>query len=420
MAARTHTLLNVCSVLALATSLAGCASMVNNGNQTSKLIVKGSESAYCEFKNNEYINKVGFQETGSVNLERSARPLLAECWGDEGRYTKMRLTPALTKETALNTSTGILPGLGYDMFAGGMWRWPDPIIVDFRAIETDPATPAVAWPDSKLADARDEQATATTELLAESALNPAQSILPYDAAPLPPADAVKYISSIGRLPVEATAPQTTTNSLVATPASKGRMQPIASPEDFEKPDPKPVKKTKPKPKIKKVAETTPSTTAEQTLPETTAAAVTSTQTTLETPKPVEPKPEAVAEKPATETPAQTTTTPSTKTSSSAPAEPKIETIMAQPSSAGIVAEPSTSSVVTTTTAVTSTTTTTTAETPPAAPAPTAPVKANIPSVTPPGTPPAAKTEAEQGSTLLQLNDGTTPTGANDVPENLRL
>ena len=243
----------IVSVFGVGLLLAGCATAVNNSNQTVNLIVRGSDSAYCEFKNGEYINKVGFHGTGTTNFERSRKNLTAECWGDDNRYKKFTLSSALAKETALDAGTGLIPGLAYDMFGGGMWVWPDPVIVDFRNIETDPAKPQPKWPNEVLEPIN--KTADMSDTVTSQALNPAKNVIPTDA-PRPPAEAVKYLSSIGKLPVEAKIQDKT----IASNASKGKMQPIVSPEDFEKPvtakPKKIVKKTKPA-VVKSAASVTP-------------------------------------------------------------------------------------------------------------------------------------------------------------------
>ncbi len=181
--------------------LSACSTVVNQSSQPVDVVVRGSRYADCSLYTKNYRNT--FRAPGKVVLERSRYDLNVDCLGEEGRRTKFSLSPGMTKETAYNVSNGVVPGGAYDALSGGMWAYPDPIIVDFRTTDDVPQ-PAPQWPPVTVSDPLPETAVGTANLA------------PAPGTPL-------YMTSDG-----------------------WRMRPVQSPEDFytpqEKPKAKAVKK----------------------------------------------------------------------------------------------------------------------------------------------------------------------------------
>lgn len=181
--------------------LSACSTVVNQSSQPVDVVVRGSRYADCSLYTKNYRNT--FRAPGKVVLERSRYDLNVDCLGEEGRRTKFSLSPGMTKETAYNVTNGVVPGGAYDALSGGMWAYPDPIIVDFRTTDDVPQ-PAPQWPPVTVSDPLPETAVGTANLA------------PAPGTPL-------YMTSDG-----------------------WRMRPVQSPEDFytpqEKPKAKAVKK----------------------------------------------------------------------------------------------------------------------------------------------------------------------------------
>lgn len=135
---RTKVLLGLTTLL-----LAGCGSLVNGGSQTVDVVVKGSPSAFCNFTTSVFKNSGNFPH--KLTLERSREPLLAECYGEQNLYKKFEIKPIAQPEgTAGNVANGTtFLGLSADALTGGLWAYPDPLIVDFRVVDE---APKEVWP----------------------------------------------------------------------------------------------------------------------------------------------------------------------------------------------------------------------------------------------------------------------------------
>lgn len=308
-------------MLGTALTLAGCATVANTSNQMVDLQVRGSDSAYCVFENGDYKNAVGFHGTGTVTLERSRKALNVQCWGDAGRYKKFEMTPSLAKETAYDVGTGILPGVAYDMFGGGMWTWDSPLYIDFREVHTDPETPQPAWPPEAIEPI--VKNTGDGDVLSESLLDPTLG----GSNPRPPAEASKFLSSIGALPVEGNVPE---QSLTQKP------KPVLSEEDFAKPHPK--KAHKAKKKAAKPADTKPmADTKEDTKP----AATSEVKPAAETETTPPALPATTQEKPAETKPTVETSVVTPATTETATPETKSDAPAATDAAPAPVTEPAT-------------------------------------------------------------------------------
>lgn len=137
---RTKVLLGLTTLL-----LAGCGSVIHGENQTVDVIIKGSPSAFCNFSTSVFRNSGNFPN--KLNLERSREPLQAECYGEQNLYKKFEIKPIAQKEGTLgNVANGTtFLGLSVDAFSGGLWAYPDPLIVDFRVVDTAPKD---VWPQN--------------------------------------------------------------------------------------------------------------------------------------------------------------------------------------------------------------------------------------------------------------------------------
>jgi len=223
-----------------ALSLSACGSIMNGSTQTVDVVVKGSANAYCEFTTSRFKNAGTFPN--KMTLERSRENLIAKCQGEQNKTTTFEIPSTMTASGTLgNAPTGVIPGITYDASSGGLWTYPDPIIVDFRANPLDKKE--VAWPENT-ADAQvDATRIGTAAIMApapvrmqpiqDDQLNPA---LPATHAPLAKTEVIdavrlatdKQAAAPAVVKVETT---TTTTTATAAPAKITPMKPIISPED---------------------------------------------------------------------------------------------------------------------------------------------------------------------------------------------
>lgn len=138
---RTKILLGMATLL-----LAGCGSLINGENQTVDVVVKGSPSAFCNFSTSVFRNSGNFPN--KLNLERSREPLQAECYGEQNLYKKFEIKPIAQPEGTVGNVANATTffGLSVDAFSGGLWAYPDPLVVDFRVVQSDKKAD---WPENK-------------------------------------------------------------------------------------------------------------------------------------------------------------------------------------------------------------------------------------------------------------------------------
>lgn len=197
-------------------ALAGCSTITNGGTQNVDVVVKGSPAAFCVFTNGTATNSGTFPN--KMVVERSHQPLKAECYGEQNLYKKFEVAAVMSKNATLgNATTGVGPGLGYDLVSGGAWYYPSPIIVDFRVIETAPKD---IWPDNKV-DA--------------AGVGTAKIVKPQPAHMSPVLDEALDPSQGGAPVVKRPAPVSSSGSAAPLPLVGGQtgamMKPVASPQD---------------------------------------------------------------------------------------------------------------------------------------------------------------------------------------------
>src|SRR6187402_3884522 len=129
-------------------ALSACGTIMNGGDQTVDVVVKGSPTAFCEFTTPHFRNEGHFPN--KLVLERSRDDLKADCKGEQNRHVSFVVPTRLTTEgTVGNIPTGVVPGAAYDLGTGGSWAYPDPIIVDFRTVGDGPKP---EWPGDVTVD----------------------------------------------------------------------------------------------------------------------------------------------------------------------------------------------------------------------------------------------------------------------------
>jgi len=332
-------ILTLASLVAASVLVSGCSTVMNNSNQPVNVVVRGSKNADCNLYTSNYRNQV--PAPAKVVLERSHEDLTVECYGDDNRYTKFTVSPVMTKETALNVSNGVVPGVAYDTLSGGMWAYPDPIIVDFRTTDDVPV-PAPQWPPVTVEPVAPEETAAAPVIRNQWRMQPIVS--PQDFYDVKKSEA-KPVKSKKKRPA-GTPPRGAAPEKVAEPAVKPSEEETATPATPEEtpatpetaPETAPVTQDEP-PAEAPAAQTPPAPAAtEKAAPEPAPAAPVTdttvppetqkalgiapaqTETSVPTPEPVKPSTETEDEKtgaddktPAVDPTAPNTTAPSTNT-----------------------------------------------------------------------------------------------------------
>lgn len=228
------------SVAFVTLALSACGTIVNGGSQTVDVIVKGSPSAHCEFTTSKFRNAGTYPN--KMTIERSHENLTAECRGEQNRFTKFEVPSVMTASGTIgNVPNGAIPGISYDAMSGGLWTYPDPIIVDFRQDYTA-ADKKPAWPTDTVDSDIDTTRVGTANIAApkpvrmqpvlDEQLNPA---LPATHAPVAKTEIIDAVrlATDNPAPVARVDTVTTTTAPSATmaPAKITPMKPIISSED---------------------------------------------------------------------------------------------------------------------------------------------------------------------------------------------
>lgn len=232
--------------VSLVAMLSACGSYTHGSSQDVDVIVKGSPNAYCEFTTDKTRNAGHFPN--KMTIERSHKPLHADCTGEQNLHTEFDIeSKATASGTAGNVPLGIFVPAGYDAATGGLWAYPDPIIVDFRVVQTDPPNKGPNWPANNADTQIDATRIGTADIpppapvrmqpVMDEDLNPALSArTPIVVKKVEIVDAARLAVDQGAQPVAVTTTTTTT-----TTTTSAKMAPIASPEDKMGIDPGKVK-----------------------------------------------------------------------------------------------------------------------------------------------------------------------------------
>lgn len=213
------------------TALGACGTVVDGGSQTVDVVVKGSPSAYCTFTTSKFRNSATFPN--KLTIERSKENLHADCQGEQNRKVVFDVPPRMTANGSLgNIVYGVLPGMAYDSATGGMWEYPNPLVVDFREIGSGAS---VDWPDNKADADLNADTKGNAPIPAPQPLH-MQPVMDEDLNPAAPV--IKAPAPVSLAPLKAnSAPEVidpvsiaVKNKASAT-AVGGKMKPVSSPED---------------------------------------------------------------------------------------------------------------------------------------------------------------------------------------------
>jgi len=198
-------------------ALAGCSAMTG-GSQTVDVTVKGAPTAFCQFSTSTMRHSGTYPD--KLTLDRSGEPLQVECRDDKNLYKKFEVTP--TSEPA--AAGGFLAGIGATNATS--FAYPNPIVIDFEAIDDAAAIPAQP-----------------VEAVEASVVEHMQPVVDDNAAAAPVAKKAKKGKAAKHADKHVAAKPIVDEKTASSeaPSGKGQMQPVASPEDKMGANPKKVK-----------------------------------------------------------------------------------------------------------------------------------------------------------------------------------
>jgi hypothetical protein len=114
------------------TLLAACSTILDGGTQEVAIEMTGAEGGICYLEQtHEYKHRVWVPST--VRIARSEDPLKLTCLAPGNRAKTIVIEPLISTSTYLNTLNAGIGGF-VDFETGGMFTYPDTIVVDFTDI----------------------------------------------------------------------------------------------------------------------------------------------------------------------------------------------------------------------------------------------------------------------------------------------
>lgn len=126
--------------------LPACGSTMDGQSQEITLLTPGAIEADCYLENPDYKYRARTGET--VRIMKSKHDLNVHCYAPGNREKSIVVEREITDWAIGNVATGIVPGVAYDHFSRGLYRYPDEIRVDFTTeIAKDYPLPSYHSPD---------------------------------------------------------------------------------------------------------------------------------------------------------------------------------------------------------------------------------------------------------------------------------
>ncbi len=124
---------NFIFVLTGAVALSGCATVIDGQTQDVTIVTPGASESRCTADNGL---KYPFRGGETVDIQRSRKPLVIECYGSGNRYIRKVVESEHNKTAIANVTNAVVPGTTYDSFSGGLYEYPSVITVDFVGTPT--------------------------------------------------------------------------------------------------------------------------------------------------------------------------------------------------------------------------------------------------------------------------------------------
>jgi len=120
-------------IVASAALLSGCGTMASGATQDIKLVTPGAWNAQCTLDNGVR-HKVVTGET--ITVMRSNNDMIVDCYAPGNRHKQMIVKSGGNAWAIGDVATGVVPGVAFDHYAGGLYEYPDVITVDFVGTPT--------------------------------------------------------------------------------------------------------------------------------------------------------------------------------------------------------------------------------------------------------------------------------------------
>lgn len=119
-------------LLSFTALVSACGTIISGQTQDVTLQTPGTDNAECTMDNgNRYRAETG----DKLKVMRSYKPLELDCYAPGNRHVTKTVGEDLNAWSAANVVNGVVPGVAYDHFSGGLYTYPDVIVVDFTGVE---------------------------------------------------------------------------------------------------------------------------------------------------------------------------------------------------------------------------------------------------------------------------------------------
>lgn len=119
------------SALTLGLCLSACATLISSPTQELTVNTPGATEAQCTVDNSL---RYPIRSGQTIKIMRSENPLIVDCYASGDRHRRMRVSADGNEWAMLNVTNGIIPGLTYDHFAKGLYKYPDVVTIDFTGV----------------------------------------------------------------------------------------------------------------------------------------------------------------------------------------------------------------------------------------------------------------------------------------------
>lgn len=110
-------------------ALTACGTVVDKSSQVVEFEAIGARDVMCMVHTKDFKYRVFPPQ--KVMLKKAERDLNVDCYASGGREKKMVVETTLSPWTFGNVVDGAVPGGVYDFHTGGMFRYPEKVVVDF-------------------------------------------------------------------------------------------------------------------------------------------------------------------------------------------------------------------------------------------------------------------------------------------------
>ncbi|MEM7618327.1 MAG: hypothetical protein AAF244_02975 [Pseudomonadota bacterium] len=119
-------------------ALSACATVISGQTQEVTMRTPGAKHALCRLNTGGNLYDIYTDQTIRVN--RVPHNMIIHCMASGNRERTVSMEWSGNEWGFLNVANGVVPGVTYDIIAGGAFEYPNELVVDFRGM------PATAYP----------------------------------------------------------------------------------------------------------------------------------------------------------------------------------------------------------------------------------------------------------------------------------